>query len=76
VGDVMQRAGHSVLEGWKAICEFLARLSGIQRSEDTLQRYARRRHDPLPIIRTPGGRIVVATPHELEAWWKRHSITY
>jgi len=77
VGGVMQRAGrHRLLDGWKAIREYLAQLSGIERSEDTLQRYACRKHDPMPVHTTPGGRRVIAKEHELEAWWRRHSITY
>jgi hypothetical protein len=61
----------SVLDGWQAIGQHIAAISGIARSERTLRRWAARRVDPLPVRRTPGGRDVYAHPRDVDEWWRR-----
>jgi len=60
------------LDGWQGIADHFERLIGIRRTVRTLQRWAARTDDPMPIRSLRYGRTV-ADPEALSAWWKRET---
>lgn len=70
----MVRAG-LVLDGWDEIQGHLEVISGVHRSIRTLQRWAEKEQNPLPVYDSPGGGPL-ADAGKLEAWWERHRFTY
>lgn len=64
-----------ILDGWDAIAAHMTKLTGVARTRVTLWRWAKKRLDPLPVSRTPGGRDVVASSEAIDAWWDRQLVS-
>lgn len=54
------------LEGWDAIADHM------KKSVRTVQRYARRRRDPMPVYRHLGR--IVAKEEDIDAWDRRQTV--